>query len=169
MGKYKKISTIDRIETLHGEELYQNPSEFTERMDANRAAEVVGLLKMPPEIGTARSVKAWNIPLSIAGKTGTTNDLRDAWFVGFTPRLLTVAWVGFDDNTPTGLTGASGALPIWARFEKKIASKYIPEDFPWPSGVELRTLSPEEIMDQFPSLRNFSHWPPQLQLVFSKE
>jgi penicillin-binding protein 1B len=51
-----------------------------------------------------------------AGKTGTTNDLRDAWFVGFTPDLLTVVWVGLDDNQPVGLSGSQAALPIWARF-----------------------------------------------------
>ena len=54
--------------------------------------------------------------LDAAGKTGTTNDLRDAWFVGFTPELLTVVWVGFDDNQPLGLSGAQAALPIWTAF-----------------------------------------------------
>ena len=53
-----------------------------------------------------------------AGKTGTTNDLRDAWFVGFTPELLTVVWVGFDDNQPLGLSGGQAALPIWTEFMK---------------------------------------------------
>ena len=53
-----------------------------------------------------------------AGKTGTTNDLRDAWFVGFTPELLTVVWVGLDDNQPLGLSGAQAALPIWTAFMK---------------------------------------------------
>ena len=54
--------------------------------------------------------------LDAAGKTGTTNDKRDAWFVGFTPELLTVVWVGLDDNQPLGLTGAQAALPIWTEF-----------------------------------------------------
>ena len=53
-----------------------------------------------------------------AGKSGTTNDLRDAWFVGFTPELLTVVWVGLDDNTPVGLSGSQAALPIWTEFMK---------------------------------------------------
>ncbi len=51
-------------------------------------------------------------------RPGTTNDLRDAWFVGFTPELLTVVWVGFDDNQPVGLSGARAALPIWTQFMK---------------------------------------------------
>ncbi len=56
--------------------------------------------------------------LDAAGKSGTTNDLRDAWFVGFTPELLTVVWVGFDDNQPVGLSGTQAALPIWTEFMK---------------------------------------------------
>ena len=66
--------------------------------------------------GTAASARSAGFTLDAAGKTGTTNDLRDAWFVGFTPELLTVVWVGFDDNQPIGLSGAQAALPIWTQF-----------------------------------------------------
>ena len=61
---------------------------------------------------------AWASALDAAGKTGTTNDMRDAWFAGFTPDLLHVVWVGFDDNTPISLSGAKAALPIWVEFMK---------------------------------------------------
>ena len=60
--------------------------------------------------------RAAGFAFDAAGKTGTTNDLRDAWFVGFTPELLTVVWVGFDDNDPISLTGTQAALPIWTTF-----------------------------------------------------
>ena len=66
--------------------------------------------------GTGAGARAPGFTLDAAGKTGTTNDLRDAWFVGFTPELLTVVWVGFDDNQPVGLSGAQAALPIWTEF-----------------------------------------------------
>ena len=66
--------------------------------------------------GTGAGARAPGFTLDAAGKTGTTNDLRDAWFVGFTPELLTVVWVGFDDNQPLGLSGAQAALPIWTQF-----------------------------------------------------
>ena len=64
--------------------------------------------------GTARGAGA-RLPkdLAIAGKTGTSSDTRDSWFAGFTGSYLAVVWVGYDDNRPTGLTGAAGALPIW--------------------------------------------------------
>ena len=66
--------------------------------------------------GTGAGARAAGFTLDAAGKTGTTNDLRDAWFVGFTPELLTVVWVGFDDNQPLGLSGSQAALPIWTQF-----------------------------------------------------
>jgi penicillin-binding protein 1B len=66
--------------------------------------------------GTARGARPL-LPagLTVAGKTGTSNDLRDSWFAGFSNDHVAVVWVGADDNRPTGLTGATGALPIWAR------------------------------------------------------
>jgi membrane carboxypeptidase/penicillin-binding protein len=70
--------------------------------------------------GTAGGAWAMGLPrgIDVAGKTGTTNDLRDAWFVGFTPELLVAVWVGFDDNSPVYLSGARAALPIWVDFMK---------------------------------------------------
>ena len=58
--------------------------------------------------------------LQVAGKTGTTNDLRDSWFAGFSADRVAVAWVGRDDNASTGLTGAQGALPVWADLMRSI-------------------------------------------------
>ncbi|WP_368389730.1 penicillin-binding protein 1B [Marinobacter sp. SS5-14b] len=71
--------------------------------------------------GTGRSAY-YTLPerLSLAGKTGTTDDGRDSWFAGFSGDLLAVAWVGRDDNGPTALTGASGALPVWSAMMAQI-------------------------------------------------
>jgi penicillin-binding protein 1B len=65
--------------------------------------------------GTGREAAA-RLPRGtvVAGKTGTSSDTRDSWFAGFTGSYLAVVWVGYDDNRPTGLTGAAGALPVWA-------------------------------------------------------
>ena len=68
--------------------------------------------------GTGASARANGFTADAAGKSGTTNDLRDAWFVGFTPELLTVVWVGLDNNQPLGLSGSQAALPIWTSFMK---------------------------------------------------
>ncbi len=65
--------------------------------------------------GTGRGAGARLPPGTVvAGKTGTSSDTRDSWFAGFTGSALAVAWVGYDDNRPTGLTGAAGAMPVWA-------------------------------------------------------
>ncbi|MBL7661632.1 PBP1A family penicillin-binding protein [bacterium] len=66
--------------------------------------------------GTGDVIRSMGYQGDAAGKTGTTNDLRDAWFAGFTPNLATVVWLGFDDNTPLRLTGAKAAAPIWASY-----------------------------------------------------
>src|SRR5262249_27914398 len=63
---------------------------------------VTNMMRSVLNEGTAASARANGFSLDAAGKTGTTNDLRDAWFAGFTPDLLTVVWVGFDDNQPVG-------------------------------------------------------------------
>ena len=66
------------------------------------------------ETGTARYLAERFPGRSLAGKTGTTNDLRDSWFAGFTRRQLSVVWLGRDDNQPVHLSGSSGALRVWA-------------------------------------------------------
>ena len=71
--------------------------------------------------GSARRLGAQGI---FAGKTGTTNDGRDAWFVGFSPRLLVAVWVGFDDNRGLNLSGSSAALPIFSDFVRRLPSQY---------------------------------------------
>jgi membrane carboxypeptidase/penicillin-binding protein len=78
--------------------------------------------------------------LDAAGKTGTTNDLRDAWFVGFTPELLTVVWVGFDDNQPVGLSGALAALPIWTQFMKAALAGRASVPFDVPEGITFTNI-----------------------------
>jgi penicillin-binding protein 1B len=79
---------------------------------------VTNMLRSVINEGTAASVRASGFKFDAAGKTGTTNDLRDAWFAGYTPDLLCVVWVGFDDNTPINLPGSRAALPIWLDFMK---------------------------------------------------
>jgi membrane carboxypeptidase/penicillin-binding protein len=85
--------------------------------------------------GTAASARSMGFTLDAAGKTGTTNDLRDAWFVGFTPELLTVVWVGFDDNQPVGLSGARAALPIWTQFMRAALAGRASVPFEAPEGI----------------------------------
>ena len=77
---------------------------------------VTNMMRSVINEGTGAGARAAGFIHDAAGKSGTTNDLRDAWFVGFTPELLTVVWVGLDDNKPVGLSGTQAALPIWTTF-----------------------------------------------------
>ena len=74
--------------------------------------EVARMMTQVTERGTGRAVGA-RLKITLPAKTGTSSDLRDIWFAGFTGSHVAVSWVGYDDNRPTGLTGATGALPVW--------------------------------------------------------
>jgi penicillin-binding protein 1B len=96
---------------------------------------VTNMMRSVLNEGTGASARGAGFALDAAGKSGTTNDLRDAWFVGFTPELLAVVWVGFDDNTPLGLSGTQAALPIWTDFMKRALAGHSSLPFDPPEGV----------------------------------
>lgn len=96
---------------------------------------VTNMMRSVLNEGTGTSARAAGFTLDAAGKSGTTNDLRDAWFVGFTPDLLTVVWVGFDDNQPVSLSGSQAALPIWTQFMKNATAGRGNVSFEAPEGV----------------------------------
>ncbi|MGH7809177.1 MAG: hypothetical protein ACREP5_02760, partial [Candidatus Binatia bacterium] len=84
--------------------------------------------------GTGAMARRWGFTRPAAGKTGTTNDYKDAWFVGYTPDLLAVVWVGFDGPRKIGLSGAEAALPIWTEFMKNATASMPITEFPAPIG-----------------------------------
>jgi penicillin-binding protein 1B len=96
---------------------------------------VTNMMRSVINEGTGASARGAGFTLDAAGKSGTTNDLRDAWFVGFTPELLAVVWVGFDDNTPLGLSGTQAALPIWTEFMKRALAGHDNLSFDTPEGI----------------------------------
>jgi penicillin-binding protein 1B len=96
---------------------------------------VTSMLRSVMNEGTGAGARRRGFTLDAAGKSGTTNDLRDAWFVGYTPELLTVVWVGLDDNTPVGLSGSQAALPIWSTFMTRALAGHRSQAFPVPEGV----------------------------------
>ncbi|HUR32265.1 MAG TPA: PBP1A family penicillin-binding protein [Vicinamibacterales bacterium] len=96
---------------------------------------VTDMLRTVINEGTGAGARSMGFTLDAAGKTGTTNDTRDAWFIGFTPELLTVVWVGYDDNQIIGLTGAQAALPIWSQFMKGALAGRQSVPFEPPDGI----------------------------------
>jgi penicillin-binding protein 1B len=106
------------------------------------------MMKQTLTTGTARLATLSGFSRPAAGKTGTTSDLKDTWFAGFTPQILTITWTGYDDNTPTTLTGATGALPLWIEFMKSASARESTDDFPWPKDMQKIKVS----RDQIPTL-----------------
>jgi penicillin-binding protein 1B len=102
-----------------------------------RAYVVTDALRGVVDRGTARSLRTLGVSAPFAGKTGTTNDFRDAWFVGYAPDLVVAVWVGFDDGARVGLTGAQAALPIFARFVRRGVGEDAIRAPDVPRGVEV--------------------------------
>ena len=101
---------------------------------------ITDFLRGVMERGTGRTVKGLVADLPCAGKTGTTSDYRDSWFVGYTTDLLVLVWIGFDDNRPTHLTGASGAGRLWARFVNEVRPWIHSQPFRMVPGVVQRII-----------------------------
>ncbi len=123
--------TILSVADEKNQVLEQHRAPVPERVIHEESAFLVSdMLRSVLNEGTAAGARAMGFTADAAGKTGTTNDYRDAWFCGFTPDLLTVVWVGFDDNTPVGLSGTRAALPIWVDFMKAAIGGEKPKPFP---------------------------------------
>ena len=101
------------------------------------------LLRSVVTEGTARSLSTKGITFPVAGKTGTTNDYKDAWFVGYTPDILVLVWVGFDHGDSIHLSGAQAALPIWADLVNSVSEYLSGQWFKMPPGVVKRVVCSE--------------------------
>jgi penicillin-binding protein 1A len=103
---------------------------------------VTSMLKSAVERGTGRGARALGRP--VAGKTGTSNDFQDTWFMGYTPELLTGVWVGFDEKRPLGdkETGGRVATPIWVEFMQAALGNRPVTDFALPEGISFVNINP---------------------------
>lgn len=118
-GVYQKSHTITQILSSSNETLWEKEQDDEQRISTNAAYLLDYALTQVAQKGTAKSL-TWRLDnKKVAGKTGTSNDLRDSWFIGYDNKHLVTTWLGKDNNKPTGLTGSSGALPLFASFMKK--------------------------------------------------
>ena len=133
-GSIRPLTAISRL-VAKGKDLpLKNPEPRTvARPDTTFL--VTNMMRSVINEGTGAGARAAGFALDAAGKSGTTNDLRDAWFVGFTPELLTVVWVGMDDNQPVGLSGTQAALPIWTSFMTRALAGRANVTFSAPDGI----------------------------------
>lgn len=133
-GFHTPLRAIREVVGVDGTPLQRYPLEITPAVDAASVYLLTAALQEVATIGTAHMLAERLPDLHVAGKTGTTDDLRDSWFAGFTGDRVAVAWVGRDDNGQAGLTGASGALEVWSDLFAKTAAA--PLVMTPPEGVE---------------------------------
>lgn len=135
------LSIYDRTRRLRTD----IPSSLSPGLSPASSFIITSMLKDVMEYGTARSLKKFGRERPSAGKTGTTNDYRDAWFIGYTPRLLAGVWVGYDRPRPgeKGFTGGGIAAPIWGRFMSQASVATNPVvDFLKPETVKTAVIDP---------------------------
>ncbi|ELJ8547472.1 penicillin-binding protein 1B [Vibrio cholerae] len=132
-GKKAPLSALRSVLDLDGNVLYESLPKVSQAVDQQAAWLTTYAMKQGVQEGTGRYLNAQFSSAALAGKTGTTNDNRDSWFVGVDGREVTTIWLGRDDNQPTKLTGASGALRVYAQY----LTYRIPEklQLPWPEGI----------------------------------
>jgi penicillin-binding protein 1A len=133
---------ITRILDRDGSLVEENSPQLYQALNPQTAYLMTSLLQSVVEEGTGKKVSALNRPC--AGKTGTTNDFRDAWFIGFTPQLVTGAWVGYDDNASLGKreTGGVVAAPIWLNFMQQVVKDLPVKLFEVAEGVVFAKINP---------------------------
>jgi penicillin-binding protein 1A len=135
--------SIVKIEDRNGMILQQSRPSSSEALDEKTSAVLVGMMRAVVDHGTAYPArKEMGFTAPAAGKTGTTDDYSDAWFIGFVPNCVCAVWVGFDEKRTIGggMTGAKAALPIWTEFMKAYTELSGEEDFVLPDGVATATI-----------------------------
>ncbi len=141
-GVKTELRTVQRVTGADGKTLERSQIGVERILHPQTAYIITDMMETVISSGTGAPVRKWGFTRPAAGKTGTTDEYRDAWFVGYTPNLLCVVWTGYDDNTPIKMTGAQAALPIWVQFMKKALQSMPSEEFASPQGVSVRMIDP---------------------------
>ncbi len=142
-GQKVKAIFYTKVTDHQGRVLEEVKPEPIKVIDEKIAWLMTSLLKGVVDHGTAYPIRSWGFLNPCGGKTGTTDDYRDAWFIGYTPKLVLGVWTGFDNNTSlgSGMTGSYATLPIWIPIMKKAvdmqmrAGEDVNVDFPQPDGI----------------------------------
>jgi len=142
-GERVAPTAVRLIENRSGELLYSAQPEVTNPISSGLAYTITSLMQSVVQNGTAKKVKVLNRP--IAAKTGTTNKNVDAWFIGFSPEIVTGVWVGRDDYQPLGVneTGSRAAIPIWLDYMKYVLHDMPKLDFPISRNIVFTKINPE--------------------------
>jgi penicillin-binding protein 1B len=133
---------LDSITGAKGESIYARKADAHQALEPRAVYLVSYALQGVFDRGTARAARAAGIRFPVSGKTGTTDEYRDSWFVGYTPEVVCAVWVGKDSGGDTGLSGAAGALRIWTRFMKALYPASGPRALAVPPGVVTAVVDP---------------------------
>lgn len=146
LGIYNEPYLIQHIEDFQGNRLYEHYYQGVQQFLPDSLFPLLNMMQGVIDRGTGRVVRRMGFRHPAGGKTGTTNDFKDAWFNAFTKDISASVWVGFDNNEPMrvksgkGLTGASAAAPIWVFFMQKVLEGKNPVKFPVPEKVKFATV-----------------------------
>jgi penicillin-binding protein 1B len=133
------LRAVRAVVDAEGKPLKSFALEVTPVADPRAVYQVNRMLVQVMEHGSGQAARAQIPPdIVVAGKTGTSSDYRDSWFAGFSGNTLAVVWIGYDDNSPTGLTGSSGSLPVWSRLMRSIGTTSW--SAPLPEGLEEKSI-----------------------------
>jgi penicillin-binding protein 1B len=140
LGERVEPYLLTEVRDRRGKTLYKHKVERKRVIDRDSAFIVHTLLRGVVQRGTASRLRRYGLGY-VAGKTGTTNDYRDAWFVGYTPDMVTTVWVGFDKGAPLRLSSGEAAIPVWGAYMRELPHI---QKFPdAPDGVTWRQIDPE--------------------------
>ena len=140
LGRNAKPRLITRVEDRAGAVIWSQEPATTPVLDPAVAYIVTSILKDVVDRGTGSAVRSAGFDGVAAGKTGTTNDAADVWFVGYTPRMVGTIWMGFDrpQTVMQGATGGELAAPVWGRIMRRVGEQT--GDWAMPAGVEMRLV-----------------------------
>lgn len=133
---------LEAVYDAHDHLIYQHQPRELRLIEPPVAYLITGALEQVLRWGTGAGAARMGLNFPAAGKTGTTDDYRDAYFVGYTPRVVCGAWVGFDRPQSIGLTGATAALPAWVSFMTAVTPRTSPQFVP-PAGITMATIDPQ--------------------------
>ncbi|TBR25274.1 hypothetical protein EPO15_02510, partial [bacterium] len=142
-GIHVKSFSVSHVEDSHGKILNRHVPTEDEALSPQTAYLITSLLKAVVEGGTG--VRAKELKRPLAGKTGTTNENKDLWFVGYTPDLVAAAWMGYDDATSLGrkLSSGSTLVPWWTAIMKRLLAETPSRDFPVPDDIVFSKIDSE--------------------------
>ena len=141
-----KPYAVERVENSRGVVIYENSGpKIVKVISFDTAAGMTYMLRKVVEVGTGRAA---NISKAAAGKTGTTDDYHDAWFMGYTPDIVAGVWLGNDDNTKLpGITGGGLPARVWADYMKVATTNFADSVFDYPKLDGTQSSKPQEIKD----------------------